>query len=292
MKASVRSFIEENLSEKFGKPIHISKYESVSGGSINDAYRIETTNGSYFLKLNDPDKFPGMFEAEVKGLQLLADNSTLKIPEFIVLNKSTETSFLVLEYIEAGSKTSASFREFGRLFADMHSHTNKYFGLDQDNYIGSLKQTNSFHSSWSEFFIEERLRKQLKLAFDDRKVNSAMNVLFEKLFKKMDNLFPSEKPSLLHGDLWSGNFMISKENTPCIFDPAVYYGHREMDIAMTKLFGGFDDSFYRAYNEHFPLENGWKERIDLCNLYPLMVHVNLFGGSYVMEVEMILKRFA
>jgi protein-ribulosamine 3-kinase len=289
--SSVKSFIEQALSEKFGKKIHISKYETVSGGSINDAYRIDTNHGIYFLKLNDPDRFPGMFEAEVKGLQLLSDNSFLKIPAFVALNKNSETSFLVLEYIEQGLKNSASFGEFGRLLADMHRQTNKDFGLDHNNYIGSLKQTNSFHSSWAEFFIEERLRKQLKLAFDDRKVNSAMTILFEKIFKKIENLFPVEKPSLLHGDLWSGNYMISKENVPCIFDPAVYYGHREMDIAMTKLFGGFDDSFYIAYNEHFPLENGWKERVDLCNLYPLMVHVNLFGGSYVREVEMILKRF-
>lgn len=291
MDALLVSQIEQSLALHFSKPVKITAVSSLSGGSINDAYKISTTGPDFFLKLNDAEKFPGMFEAECKGLKLLEQNSGIKIPAVITSGLAGQYAFLVLEYVAPGINTEHSFEEFGSLLAAMHKKSNEHFGLDHDNYIGSLKQTNSFHPSWPEFFIEERLSKQLKPAYDRQKISRSILNSFERLFGRMNDLFPVEKPALLHGDLWSGNFMTSAEANPCMYDPAVYYGHREMDIAMTRLFGGFSPEFYRSYNEAFPMEKGWEQRMDLCNVYPLLAHVNLFGGGYAREVEMILKRF-
>jgi fructosamine-3-kinase len=290
MNYALRSLIEEALSLHSGKPLPVSDYSSVSGGSINEAYRIETAIGLFFVKTNDAAKYPGMFEAEKKGLKLLKENSKLKIPECITVAGNENDSIIILEYIESGMKDQNSWHLFAQQLAQLHRKTNDRFGLDHDNYIGSLKQSNFFHSSWAEFYIEERLSKQLKMAYDDKKISSRLLRSFDKLYQRLPDLFPVEHPSLLHGDLWSGNYMVTSEKQPCIYDPAVYYGHREMDIAMTRLFGGFPDEFYKAYNEHFPMEKKWEERMSLCNLYPLLVHVNLFGGGYVRELEIIVKR--
>ena len=154
-----------------------------------------------------------------------------------------------------------------------------------------MYQQNNSHTNWTDFFIQERLQIQIKLARDHHQIESTTISKFEKLYHRLDDIFPKEQPALLHGDLWSGNFMVDEKGAPVIMDPAVYYGHREMDIAMTKLFGGFDNQFYDAYNAHFQLEKGWKSRIDICNLYPLLVHVNLFGGSYLQQVKNIITKF-
>jgi len=181
------------------------------------------------------------------------------------------------------------------LKVNIHSYdkrlTNTNFGLDYNNYIGSLHQQNNLHPTWVDFFINERLQPQIKLARDNNEIDSTTILKFENLYKKLDEVFPKEKPALLHGDLWSGNFMSDEKGESVIMDPTVYYGHREMDIAMAKLFGGFDAEFYSSYNEHYPLENGWEQRINVCNLYPLMVHVNLFGGGYLGQVKSILSKF-
>lgn len=291
MDPSAVAHIEQALSLHFSKPQKITAVKRVSGGSIHEAYRITTGSADLFLKMNHAEKYPGMFEAECKGLELLREHSNINIPEVVTKGQAGEQAFLVLEYIEPGTSTPASFHQFGAALAELHKKSSERFGLDHDNYIGSLTQTNSFHSSWPEFFIEERLSKQLKPAYDQQKVSRSILNSFERLFGKMNNLFPAEKPALLHGDLWSGNLMTTAAGQPCMYDPAVYYGHREMDIAMTQLFGGFPTGFYRAYNEQFPMEKNWEERMDLCNLYPLLVHANLFGGSYARQVETTLKRF-
>jgi fructosamine-3-kinase len=287
----LRSAIEKILSENLGSRIAIEEIESLSGGSINDAYKIRTNSANYFVKSNSGKKYPGMFSAEKKGLGLLASQSKIKTPEVIAVQDASEESFLILEYVNNGKKDPAVFRKFGEALAMMHRQTNDKYGLDHDNYIGSLNQSNTFNSTWAEFFIEERLMPQIKQAFDNKIIQRSFVRLADQLFSRLGNLFPLEKPALLHGDLWSGNFMATQDGSPCFYDPAVYYGHREMDIAMTNLFGGFDDNFYLAYNENFPLEKEWIKRVDLCNLYPLLVHVNLFGGSYIRQAEIVLKKY-
>ena len=230
---------------------------------------------------------PEMFQKEAAGLEELS-KANFKIPKVIVVNDH----FLILEWLEISSKDDKEYwRNFGVNLAKMHQLTANYFGLEMDNYIGSLPQLNSKKTSWTDFFIENRLEIQVKMALDSGKVSGNLPSLFERLYYNLENLFPKEKSSLLHGDLWSGNIMRTKENTPAIFDPAVYYGHREMDLSMTRLFGGFNSEMYNAYEDIFPLESGYDERVELYNLYPLMVHVNLFGGGYVRQVEQILARF-
>jgi fructosamine-3-kinase len=196
-----------------------------------------------------------------------------------------------MDFLETGSRRSTFWEDFGRALAQLHRKSQESFGLEHDNYIGSLPQSNKTHASWSEFFIQERLEAQLKRARDRNKIGGDILLRMEKLFHRLEGLFPFEPPALLHGDLWSGNFFCGVDGEACIFDPAVYFGHREMDIGMSKLFGGFDPAFYQAYNAEWPLGDDWENRVDIANLYPLLVHVNLFGGGYLSQVRSILQRF-
>jgi len=195
------------------------------------------------------------------------------------------------ENINSSATNKTFWTDFGHQLASMHSISNDQFGFDEDNYIGSLHQSNTRHSDWISFFVEERLEKQVCLAYENKRIDKLLIRSFEHLYGKLGRLFPAEDPALIHGDLWSGNYMVDSEGAPCLIDPAVHYGHREVELSFTKLFGGFDSSMYMAYNEVFPLENGFDERVDLYNLYPLMVHVNIFGGSYLRSVQSILKKF-
>jgi fructosamine-3-kinase len=173
--------------------------------------------------------------------------------------------------------------------AKLHEVKSDQYGLDHDNYIGSLAQSNTKHPDWKSFFITERIQPQLKLAMEKGLIDMEMIKQFESFFDHFDDLIPEEPPALLHGDLWNGNYLVSNSGKAALIDPAVYFGHREMDLAMTKLFGGFDAEFYQAYNEKFPLKKGWEKRIPIHNLYPLLVHVNLFGSGYVSQIKLILN---
>jgi len=187
--------------------------------------------------------------------------------------------------------TSDYWTDFGHKLAGLHRCSKENFGLDHDNYIGSLPQSNGSSSTWVEFFINQRLRVQLTLAKNGNNIPSQLLQSFDKLIQKIPDWLPEEKPALLHGDLWSGNVMVGSDGKVCLIDPAVYYGHREIELAFTTLFGGFDQSFYHAYNEEFPLAQGYEDRFDIYNLYPLLVHVNLFGSSYLSGIQTILDRF-
>lgn len=275
-----------------GSDVQAGQVRPLGGGSINEACMVELSGRPYFVKWNSISRYPGMFEAEAHGLQLLASTNSLRIPAVAGSGSCGDYAFLMLEYIEGGRPAADGWERFGQKLAELHRNTNEHFGLDRDNYIGSLPQINSPRlTSWPEFFVESRLKPQLKMAMQRGHVSSAMQRQFEHLFQKMDQFFPDEPPALLHGDLWSGNYLFASNGEACLIDPAVYYGHREMDLAMSLLFGGFDKRFYDAYNEAWPLEKGWRARMDLCNLYPLLVHVNLFGGGYVSQVRFVLERF-
>lgn len=288
---SLKERIGGELSHWKGDPVVIKDALSVGGGSINDAWRIDTDQGPFFLKTNSADRFPSMFEAEADGSERLRSAGTIGVPRVIAFGEEQDTSFLLLEWIEAATRRADFWPGFGEKLAKLHRTTADRFGLDRHNYIGSLVQRNDQDPEWVSFFIHQRLEPMLKMARDGRKVEAGMAFRFERLFAQLDRLFPREPPALLHGDLWSGNFITGPDGEAWIIDPAVYFGHREMDLAMTRLFGGFDHGFYAGYQQEFPLEKGWEERVDLCNLYPLLVHVNLFGGGYVAQVEAILRRF-
>ncbi len=291
MDKKLQAGIEQTLSEKFNRKVVVTTWSSIGGGCINNALKIDTSAGRFFMKHNDAKRYPGMFEAEAKGLQVLKTANEIFIPEAACFGNSGQEGFLILEFVESSSRRKDFFEDFGIRLAWLHRHSTEKFGLDHDNYIGSLPQRNRQHTAWAEFFIVERMETQIRLARDNRAVGNSIVQQFEKMFNRLQEIFPVEKPSLLHGDLWNGNYMTAPDGSACLIDPAVYYGFREMDIAMSKLFGGFSPGFYSGYHAEFPLEKGWEGRIDICNLYPLMVHVNLFGGGYLHDVQNILKRF-
>lgn len=268
----------------------VLRVQSVGGGSINRCVKLETSKGFFFLKENDAKAFPGMFAAEKRGLEWLASTNTFVVPEPLGLLEKNGSAYLLLSWLEKAAPAAKSSYEAGTLLAKLHRHSEKTFGLDHDNYIGSLRQSNRQHNSWEEFFVLERILPQVQLARDAQRIDAQLVKQAEKCCARAADLFPMEKPALLHGDLWSGNFLLTN-NGPSVFDPAVYYGHREMDLAMTQLFGGFDDDFYAGYENEFPLENGWRKRIPFGQLYPLLVHVNLFGGGYIYDVKSILSAF-
>lgn len=211
--------------------------------------------------------------------------SGLIIPEVYLVGDD----FLLMEYIEENNFGNSYL--FGSQLAQLHRKSNELFGLDHPNYIGRLPQSNRYHAHWLEFFVRERLEPQVKMAIDSGKLSADFAHIFERVMNYTYIIFPDEPPALLHGDLWAGNYMFTNNEETAIYDPAVYYGHREMDIAMTKLFGGFDKEFYRGYNDMYPLEPGFEERLKLCNLYPILVHANLFGGSYIHQAEQLLRQF-
>ncbi len=291
LTASFIRGIETQLGKKLKQKLHIKRVQPVSGGSINHAARVDTSWGTYFLKANDAFLYPQMFEKEASALDLLRTTGLITIPEVIMTGEEDGFAFLFLRFIESKMRNENFWENFGTALARIHRHTSTRFGFPVNNYIGSLSQSNREHTRWEDFFIEERLEKQLQLAEQSGRLSKADIDQFQSLYKNIESIFPDEPPALLHGDLWSGNFITGNNGEPCLIDPAVYYGHREMDLAMTKLFGGFDDIFYEAYQTEYPLASGFDDRVDICNLYPLLVHVNLFGGGYLSQVRNILKKF-
>ncbi|WP_340105129.1 fructosamine kinase family protein [Rhodohalobacter sp. 8-1] len=286
--------LPDNLKEHLEKSynIDVQSESSVSGGSINSAYCISTSLGDLFLKYNSnvPQNF---FERESDGLKMLRSaNTNLRIPEVIAADgpDNNRPGFLVMEYIESGR--SGDSEQFGAELAKLHQTEESEFGLEDDNYIGSLPQSNRKHSAWESFFSEERIKPQLKMAIDSCKMDHSAQKAWGRLSSKLDRLLPKVEPSLIHGDLWSGNYLFDTNGRAVLIDPAVYYGHPEMDLAFSKMFGGFSSEFYRGYESVSSLENGFEERVPIYNLYPLLVHVNLFGGHYVSQAKRVLDRFS
>jgi fructosamine-3-kinase len=286
-----KNSVIKSLEKHFSYPVELISVSPVSGGDINEAFRFETSSGDFFVKKNSLSRFPRMFEKEASGLKVLAEANEIPVPVVVATGAEKDEAFLVLRFIQSGAKPHNFWDGFAKNLARLHKHTAGQFGLDHDNYIGSLYQSNRYHKKWTDFFREERLEIQVKLARDNSAIGKETVWAFERFYNKLDEIFPVEPPALLHGDLWGGNFMTNQNGEAVIIDPAVYFGHREMDLAMSQLFGGFDGRFYESYHQHYPLEKGWQKRMDYCNLYPLMVHVNLFGGSYLNSVQSILHRF-
>ncbi len=271
--------------------ITIKNTQSLSGGSINQAVKVSTDKDVFFLKWN-PSAPVDFFVKEAEGLKLLQSAGTgLRVPQVIFHTKSSpdKTGFLLMEFIEEG-KSGDSFR-FGAELARLHQIKADKFGLHTDNYIGSLPQSNRRHEKWTPFFVEERIDPQLKQAIDSHILDRSLIKNWERLSSRLDELLPACKPSLVHGDLWGGNYLFDTTGTSVLIDPAVYYGHPEMDIAFTKMFGGFSPEFYEGYESILPLEPGFADRVPVFNLYPLLVHVNLFGGHYATQCSRFLQKF-
>jgi len=272
-----------------GERFELETPQALSGGCISQAYRLRGRRGEhYFVKLNQADSL-SMFEAEAEGLRELMLADAIKVPAPVCHGVAAGQAFLVLEDLSLGG--SGSMAEFGRQLAQMHRYTQAQFGWQRDNTIGSTLQINAPVSDWISFWRERRLGFQLQLAAK----NGAGRTLIDKgatLLNSFDGLFSDYQPvaSVLHGDLWSGNFAFMQTGEAVIFDPAVYYGDREADIAMTELFGGFSAAFYDAYEEAWPLDSGYAVRKTLYNLYHILNHFNMFGGGYAAQAEGMIAR--
>lgn len=288
---AVAAKVADALKQKIGTNITVREFSFCGGGCINHGGRLSTSTGDFFLKWNSARKFPGMFEAEAKGLEMLRATNTLSIPQPIAYGEAGDHQFLMMEFVHQAAQIRNYWQALGEQLAALHGHTQDAFGLDHHNYIGSLPQFNELHTSWLDFFIEQRLQVQLNLLERGHRISSAARKKFDVLFKHLPDLLVLEKPALIHGDLWSGNLIVNSRGEPCLIDPAVYFGHREVELAFTTLFGGFDPMFYEAYRSVFPLESGYEQRFEIYNLYPLLVHANIFGGHYLSQAANIAGRF-
>lgn len=285
LQPSQRTLIEEQLNQK------ISNATALSGGDINEVYKIETDKEVIVVKINDLKRFLEMLEKEFRALDFLKNASKAIYPSPILHFSDDESQYLAMKYIAEGSNSTNGQKLLGQHLADQHRCSNESFGWEEDNYIGSLPQINALKSNWSDFYAENRILYQIKMAFDSGIINKEVLKKAELFCAKIEEIFPKESPALLHGDLWGGNYFIDQNDQPLFYDPAVYYGHREIDIAMTRLFGGFSTEFYESYNESFPLEKGWESRIQYSQLYPNLVHLNLFGVGYLSSVVDVVGRF-
>ncbi|MGM1056845.1 MAG: fructosamine kinase family protein [Bacteroidota bacterium] len=260
----------------------------LTGGSINDVFLITTLSSEKFvIKLNSSNKFSGMFTAEKTGLEILKKAGNIDVPKVFEIGEFKSKAYLLLEYKASAKPTENFWNLFGKQLAGLHKNTASKFGLENDNYIGSLPQQNNFCTTPAEFYISQRLEPQLKLA-KDKHYDLPIS---ENFFRNISEIIPRESPSLIHGDLWNGNYLVNSYGNPCLIDPAIAYAPREMDLAMMKLFGGFNQQVFESYHNEFPLSTGFEERIPLWQLYYLLVHLNLFGTSYKSKVMGIIKRF-
>jgi fructosamine-3-kinase len=255
----------------------------VPGGSINECYRWPCAAGALFVKLAPRAALP-MFEAEAAGLLELAHARAVRVPRVRACGEAAAAAFLALEWIEAGAGSAACEARLGEGLAALHAVTAPHFGWRRDNTIGSTPQLNTPGADWTEFFRERRLRPQLELAAR-RGFGALLGDPGAQLLQALPDLLGAHRPAaaLLHGDLWGGNWLVALTGEPVLFDPAVYYGDRETDLAMTQLFGGFGAAFYRAYEAAAPLPSGWQTRQRLYNLYHVLNHANLFGAAYARQ---------
>ena len=282
---SLQEHIKLLLADHIGSKISSIKFIPVGGGSINNSYQIITnTSEIFFCKINDALRYPSMFKKEKNGLELLLAQHVIRVPVVICVDEAHAHQILIMECIEQGRRNENFWELFGKQLAALHSIKGIGYGLHEDNYMGALTQYNKPHNNWVDFFIQQRLQPQIKLARESHFLNAQHILQFENVYKKLPTIFPVEKSSLLHGDLWSGNFLCGENNEPVLIDPAVYYGHSSIDMAMTTLFGGFDEKFYQSYTYYRPLSPNYRQQWEVCNLYPLLIHLNLFGKGYLQQI--------
>lgn len=278
------------IAEALGREVVASSEHRVSGGSINRCSGFDTADGPIFVKYGGAECLPA-FDAEAAGLAVLASAKALRVPNVLAISVADETAFLVLEWIDLAPASARGEKLLGERLALQHRVTRDRFGWDRDNIIGSTPQSNRPCAQWIEFFRGQRLVPQLELA---RRNGAGAEVIDRgrQLCERLHVFFDAYRPvpSLLHGDLWGGNWGTDTNGEPVLFDPAVYFGDREADVAMTRLFGGFGASFYAAYQAAWPLEPGADVRVTLYNLYHVLNHFNLFGGGYLRQAQGMIQR--
>jgi fructosamine-3-kinase len=279
--------IEMQLQDVLGEPVNLSAPQTVGGGSINQSCRVNSGQQSWFVKLNRAESL-GMFVAEAEGLKALSEAGALRIPQPLCWGHDDQQAWLVMESLELGGSGDAV--ELAEGLASVHRIQSARFGWHRDNTIGSTPQINTQESDWLTFWREHRLAFQLQLAAQNGAASATLKT-GEQVLEQLPALLDRHDPeaSLLHGDLWSGNYAYTRDGTPTIFDPAVYFGDRETDLAMTELFGGFSRDFYAAYQNAWPLDAGYQVRKTLYNLYHVLNHFNLFGGGYLSQAQGMMR---
>ena len=275
IKSRKLKFISEIIEYETG--IIPYKIIRLQGGDINQVYHCFMKNNQLVVKVNIAGKFPNMFEKEKKGLKLL-EQSNFKIPKILSIGSFRKLDYLILEYIKPGK--AMNWKNFGENLANLHLITNEKFGLAYDNYIGSINQINTYENNWLNFYTNHRIIQLMIMARNKNLLNSQDCKKIESICNSFKNIIPNTLPSLVHGDLWSGNLFFSENGSPVLIDPAVYFGHPEIDWAMLDLFGNYPEHSFEIYNEINPLEVGFKERKAIHQLYPLLVHLVLFGKTY------------
>jgi fructosamine-3-kinase len=272
----------------------ITSVAAAGGGDINQTFALQLRDGRKLFVKTHPSSPAGMYGCEARGLSWLAEARALRVPAVQLESEADELgpACLVLEHVAIGRR-SANFDEaLGQGLAALHRFGAPSFGLEHANYLALLEQDNRPLPTWARFYAERRLAPQARLARRSGRIGARLEHELELLCAKLEQLVgPDEPPARLHGDLWSGNLLCDAQGAPCLIDPAVYGGHREIDLAMMRLFGGFSERAFAAYDAAYPLAPGHRERVPLYQLYPLLVHVNLFGGHYASQVEHLLSRW-
>jgi fructosamine-3-kinase len=268
--------------------------QPIGGGSINDTYSISLPgNQRFFCKVNSASNFPHLFQKENKGLALISEQKIIGTPKVIDQFETNDIQFLLLEWINPGERTSGFWKKFGERLAQLHQKTQDHFGLNEDNYMGNVPQSNKPEAKWVDFFRDQRLKPLVDHCIHAHLLPTKYHKQFNDLYQHLPSIFNTDHiPSLVHGDLWSGNFMCNENSDPILIDPAVYFGHPSIDLGMTTLFGGFDPAFYEAYRYHSPFPYNYKEQWLVCNLYPLLIHLKLFGTSYLSSITRSLNAFS
>ncbi len=279
-----------HISQKNNKQFH--SIQPLSGGSISSAYILKWDKGAYFLKVNTSKDALEIFTAEKKGLQAIEETATIAVPKVHHIDVYESKAYLLMDYVESKSASGNDYKALGTQLAKLHLNHKDKFGFTSDNFIGSLPQSNTQHSDWASFYWQERIAPQLKLAKQNKMLKTT-EIISEQTAKSVfeELLGKDISPSLLHGDLWGGNYLIAADGTPYLIDPATYWGHSMVDIAMSRLFGGFGNEFYSAYHHIIPKTENYNAQVDLYQLYFLLVHLNLFGRSYYGSVEGILEKY-
>ena len=291
-----KPLVQQGIEKIFQEELEIRKRSGTGGGCINDSAVLELSNGERVFVKENSASHRNLFKAEKTGLEALAAAKGPRVPEVLYIAEDEQKQVLILEYIPtagAPARKKDFFQRFGGELAELHrTNRNDLCGFTMDNHIGATPQPNPWTEGWLAFFAESRIEVQRKLAVRLGRGTKRMIRGVESFISIIDNILIEERaPSLIHGDLWGGNYLCSAAGEAVLIDPAVSYSHREADLAMTELFGGFPREFYQGYQEAFPLEPGYRERADAYNLYHMLNHLNLFGESYAGNVLAILKRF-
>lgn len=275
--------------ETFGQEVAVLDFSVVSAGVVNTGSRVSTSEGVFFVKMNERPE-ADFFRSEAADLERFS--SLIPVPKVYGWGKTLGYNYLVCEFITEGAQERHSWHQAGRHLATIHSLKNNRFGMDQSNYLVSLPQDNTWKKDGIDFLIQNRILPMMGYCLMEEKIPLSLYKSVELVCAKLDRIIPDEEPSLLHGDLWTGNVLMSQQLTPYFIDPACYFGFKENELAFSYLFGGFDAAFYDAYLEICPIEPGFGERVSIYHIHPLLVHIYYFGSGYIAGLERIIRRFS